>query len=294
MCDDEMTYFRPCVTVPVVSNSSLAIYVALFKPSWHSLILTWHCPTDDASLEAEQVGKSPALCDQDSNFSSLLDQCTDCVREATESGTASNDLIPPELSQYIDYCASLGNNTDQIDAVEVSTLLASYSSLVASQSAIEEALSSVGYNLSTNTTDMPTTTTPEPRATPTVSETAARSPDADMDKPDTNSPNTKVVVPAVVVPVVVCLIAAAAVIWALMRRRRRQQMQQDNGFPEGFDGKAQLHADEFRPELEAVTPAKEKSTDPDEHRVVAELPARELVGSEMDATNQTEERRASS
>lgn len=223
-----------------------------------------------------------------------MDQCTNCIKEATKSGTASEDLIPPEFTQWINYCASEGDGTDQIDAAQVSTLLASYSSLVASQSAIEEALSSKGYDLSTTTTDMPTTTTPGQRATPTVSETAASTPDADMDGSDTNSPNTKVIVPAVVVPVAVCLIAAAAVIWALMRRRRRRQMQQDSGFPDGFDGKAQLHADEFRPELEAVTPAKEKSTDPDEHRVVAELPARELVGSEMDAPDQTEERQASS
>lgn len=189
-------------------------------------------------------------------------QCTDCVYEATKSGNSSSDLFPSAVAQWVGYCA-------------------------------EQALSSNEYTLSTASMDMSTTTTPEPSLTPTVSETAASTPDADMDGLDTNSPNTKVIVPAVVVPVVVCLIAAAAVIWALMRRRRRRQMQQDNGFSDGFDGKAQLHADEFRPELEAVTPAKEKSTDPDEHRVVAELPARELVGSEMDATNQTEERRAS-
>lgn len=210
------------------------------------------------------------------------------MKETTKSGNASDDLIPAGFDQFIDYCASQGNGTDQIDAVAVNTLLASYSSLVASQSALEDALSSRGYNLST-TTDTPTTTTPETRPTLTASQTAG----SGTDGPDTNSPNTKVIVPAVVVPVV-CLIAAAAVIWALMRRRRRRQMQQNNGDTDGFDGKAQLHADEFRPELEAVTIAKEKSTDPDENSVVAELPAREPVGNEMDATSQTEDRRASS
>ncbi|OJI98002.1 hypothetical protein ASPVEDRAFT_440636 [Aspergillus versicolor CBS 583.65] len=247
---------------------------------------------NEAAVEAQQVGKEPALCDQDSTFSTLVDQCTECIKEGTKSGTASSDLVPPEFNQFIDYCASQGNGTDQINAAEVSTLLVAYSSAVASQSSLEAALSSKGYNFTTTRMDL-SSTTPETRLTLTVSQTATGSPDG-TDGPDTNSPNTKVIVPAVVVPVIFCL-AAAAVIWALMRRRRRR-MQQNKGDTDVFDGKAQLHADEFRPELEAeaMTTAKEKSTDPDRNSVVAELPARELVGSEMDATSQTADRRASS
>lgn len=255
-------------------------------------VLTWHRRSDNALIAAQSVGKIPDLCDQDSSFSTLLNECTDCVKETTKSGNASSDVIDAEFNQYIDYCASHGNGTVQTNAVDVSTLLVSYSSLLASQSSLEAALSSKGYNVSTTTTDMSTTTTPESRLTVTVAQTATDSPDG-TNEPDTNSPNTKVIVPAVVVPVVFCL-AAAAVIWALMRRRRRR-MQQNNEHTDEFDGKAQLHADEFRPELEAeaMTTAKEKSTDPDRNSVVAELPARELVGSEMDATSHAD-RRASS
>lgn len=286
----QKTHSRPYVSVPVVSHSLVVCCRWAFVAF---LVLTWHRRPDDAYIEAQSVGKTPDLCDQDSTFSTLVDQCTDCIKEATESGNASSDLVPPEFNQFINYCASEGNGTDQINAVEVSTLLLSYSSLVASQSSLEAALSSKGYNVSTTTTDMSTTTTPESRFTVTVAQTATSSPDIGTNRPDTNSSNTKVIVPAVVVPVVFCL-AAAAVMWALIRRRRRR-MQQDNADTDEFDGKAQLHADEFRPELEAeaMTTAKEKSTDPDRNSVVAELPARELVGSEMDATNHAD-RRASS
>jgi flagellar basal body-associated protein FliL len=94
----------------------------------------------------------------------------------------------------------------------------------------------------------------------------------------------KIIVPAVVVPVVVLLVVAVIAAWAFMHRRQRQQQEVDSSTTPGnnYEGKAQLHADPFRPELDAVATVKGKALSPNESEV-AELPARELVGSEMDA-----------
>jgi hypothetical protein len=63
-------------------------------------------------------------------------------------------------------------------------------------------------------------------------------------------------------------------------------MQGGGAAGDGFDDKAQLHADEFRPELDGLAVAKKKPVNVDED--LAELPAREPIGAEMDGLGRVE------
>jgi hypothetical protein len=78
------------------------------------------------------------------------------------------------------------------------------------------------------------------------------------------------------VPTVAAIIGIISCILFHLRWCRSKQW--PVSLPEYEEGKAQLHADESRPELDgrAINPGLA-----DSQRVMAELPARELVGSEM-------------
>lgn len=89
-------------------------------------------------------------------------------------------------------------------------------------------------------------------------------------------PSRQVLAPAIMVPTVAAIIGIIGCIF--FYRRWRRSKQRPVSPPEYEEGKVQLHADEFRPELDV------RAIDPelaDSQRVMAELPARELVGSEM-------------
>jgi hypothetical protein len=94
----------------------------------------------------------------------------------------------------------------------------------------------------------------------------------------------------VVVPVVVLSLVLVFVGCVLMRRRRRKriEVQKQHGTlasSDGYDPKAQLHADPFRPELDGRGVVSEVASTSRETSVMAELPASEPVGSEMDSTS---------
>ena len=88
-----------------------------------------------------------------------------------------------------------------------------------------------------------------------------------------------------VVPVVVVIVAVVVGAIFLRRRRRSKRAQTDSAVAAAEDeykGKPELHADEFRPELEDNRIVELDIVKPTQ-RDAAELPAREVVGSEMDA-----------
>lgn len=147
-------------------------------------------------------------------------------------------------------------------------------SLLEEKSSVDTQLSSLGFTDSTATSvavtsSMSTTSTQPPPRIITSSSTTS---------PNNNGsgPSAQVLAPAITVPTVAALIGIFSCIFFYLRWRRSKQ--QPVSPPEYEEGKAQLHADEFRPELDG------RAIDPelaDSQRVMAELPARELVGSEM-------------
>ncbi|KAL4968100.1 uncharacterized protein BDV14DRAFT_197330 [Aspergillus stella-maris] len=231
-----------------------------------------------AGLEASFTGLTPALCENGSNFRVLYDQCVLCVRRFTTNSTSeqSNEAVIPDFQRYLDYCETQNNETQLVD---VNALLSSWSSHATAQTAIEESLSSAGYNITTTTTSSLNVTSPT-TSSPDATATDSRISQANSSSP----PNVEVIVPAVVVPVVtvsIGLVIAAFFFLRLRRKRRMALLREGNKGPD-YEGKAQLHADSLRPELDgmAVTESELSGT-----AQLAELPAREPVGSEMDADN---------
>ncbi|KAJ0417367.1 hypothetical protein BJY00DRAFT_315990 [Aspergillus carlsbadensis] len=234
---------------------------------------------DTAGIEAQIIGRTPALCADGSDFMVSVQECGNCIETfaASPNGTTGSDTVPA-LQPYTDYCDSIGNGTQ----VDIDALLSSWSSLQATQSAIQLSLSSLGYNVSTTMTTTGTTMSDSTTAT-TAADPAADSQNTSVGDAS-SSPDVTVIVPAVVVPGVVVSILILFAGWLLVvrRRKRRQDTEKLSGQAIGFDGKAQLHADPFRPELEGESEArKQLASELQEASMVAELPARELVGAEM-------------
>jgi hypothetical protein len=72
----------------------------------------------------------------------------------------------------------------------------------------------------------------------------------------------------------------------IRRRKRRQYEGQGSRHATDFEGKAQLHADPFRSELDDENSMRKQlpSELQEDGIVVAELPSREPVGAEMDSS----------
>jgi hypothetical protein len=149
-------------------------------------------------------------------------------------------------------------------------------SLLEEKSSVDAQLSSFGF--------MDSTTISSATATSYMNTTSiTQSPPRTITSSNTSSPinngggpSAQVLAPAITVPTVAAIIGIISGIFFYLRWRRSKQ--QPVSPPEDEEGKAQLHADEFRPELDgrAINPELAGS-----QSVMAELPARELVGSEM-------------
>jgi hypothetical protein len=237
-------------------------------------------------------------------FLDLRVDCTTCIERfiAADNGTASQQDLGPTFQQWINYCDSvqINNSTQEVD---INALLSSWSSLAATQSALQQSLSSLGYDFSTTATttegNLVTNTAAtlggDSTLTPTASpaDAAAGNRDGNRTNPGDGSESLDVgvVVSAVVVPVVALSLVMVLVSCVLMRRRRRRRIeaQQRQGIlasSDGYEGKAQLHSDPFRPELDGRGIVNEVASTSRETSVMAELPAREPVGGEMDSSSE--------
>jgi hypothetical protein len=225
-----------------------------------------------------------------------VEQCGSCIESYSVSpnGTAASNPVPADLQQFIDFCDGIGNGTQ----VDINALLSSWSSLQATQSAIQMSLSSLGYNLSTTTTiTTASTTTGVSNQTATATDPAADSQNTTAEEAS-SSPDVSVIVPAVVVPGVIVPIFLLVVGWLLIirRRKRRRYQERRSRHSTDLEGKAQLPADPFRPELDGESTMRKQLPGElqEDGIVVAELPAREPAGAEMDSntggTNDSHER----
>lgn len=95
-----------------------------------------------------------------------------------------------------------------------------------------------------------------------------------------------IIAPAVVVPVVVLAVIILILVVFVRRRlvRRRQTQKSTPMAASNQKEKPQLHSDEVRPELEGIkVPTLWDNTFQNVNHVIGEMPANEVVGSEMDA-----------
>jgi hypothetical protein len=80
--------------------------------------------TDNAYLEAQSVGETPALCDSVSAFTDYYSSCISCIRQLNSTATAPTEILP-----FVDYCdgqAAVNTSTQSSSVSLASTTAASF------------------------------------------------------------------------------------------------------------------------------------------------------------------------
>ncbi|XDG09107.1 hypothetical protein ABKA04_008722 [Annulohypoxylon sp. FPYF3050] len=80
-----------------------APYPAISKRS-RTLPASCYDTCNNAYLEAQKVGKVPALCDTNSIFRSYTQSCHNCAQEQVNWLDATEDYWYPTMSQFLDFC----------------------------------------------------------------------------------------------------------------------------------------------------------------------------------------------
>lgn len=66
---------------------------------------------NDCLLEAQAVGKTPALCTRGSAFEVDLSDCEQCIAYHKSDSTGTFVQIAPQFQQFINYCAQISSST---------------------------------------------------------------------------------------------------------------------------------------------------------------------------------------
>ncbi|KAJ5496808.1 hypothetical protein N7463_008795 [Penicillium fimorum] len=241
----------------------------------------------DAGRELQVLGRQPELCDSDSSFMIGIGICQSCIEENGSNDTDKAAVLPL-FGDMLDYCKEINSTEKKTANIE---------SLLSQASSLQIQLASLGYSVSsTETTDsspasvsstrtidsLPATTTDSGKQV-TVYRTGPAQSTAESSG---NDSNISTVVPAVVVPVVVIGIIVVLGFFFVRRRRSRQERPDPISSSLPPVEKAQLHADEFRPELDGT-----EGTKPQGMRTLGlpplELPAQNDVRRE-DVTGELE------
>ncbi|KAJ5404264.1 hypothetical protein N7509_004135 [Penicillium cosmopolitanum] len=212
---------------------------------------------NDAFMEGQAEGKTAKLCESDSPFMKALQNCSTCVDGSSLegfNGTLQNQFS--EFSIWLRYCnTTLTKSSEQS---RVQSLLAKESDLLASAQALGSQIASLGINSSLaiatatatgtqSSTFLTTTSGSQGLVTVYATQTASGSGNSAGSKSHSNATT---IAPAVVVPVVAVAIIAVLGFFFVRRRRLRKVKDSNLNTQPPMDDKPQLHADEFRPELE--------------------------------------------
>lgn len=255
------------------------------------------------------MGKNETLCDPKSPFQQSLSRCAVCILQHPNSSAAGN-TVAPQFQQFLDYCATVAGTNATLVALAQSavnkeaSIMSQMSVLSASQSSLGGQLSLLGYQpvttlpngdvstLTTGTTlsrsSSSTAKVTSHKASPLVT-TVLITPKASSTPTPIPKPhsNTGAIVEAVVLPVVAITLMCIAV-FLLLRRRKIRNAEKENY----MDEKPQLHSDDLKPlhlELDSNQVWEMKAGSEQAPKVV-ELPALEIVGSEMDAESRQQQR----
>ncbi|OQE44199.1 hypothetical protein PENCOP_c002G06109 [Penicillium coprophilum] len=194
---------------------------------------------NDAFQEIQLSGKKPEICDSDSAFMINAGNCQTCIGK--NSNETYEDTLLPLFGETLDYCKGITSNENKTANIE---------SLLSQESSLQNQLASLGYSVSrTGTTNSSPATATDSGSQVTVYRTAEAQPTTESSG---NDSNISTIVPAVVVPVVVIGIVVVLGFFFIRRRRNRQKRPAHTHSSPPPIEKAQLHADEFRPELEGT------------------------------------------
>ena len=227
----------------------------------------------------ESEGNSSALCQSNSTFLQAIGYCNSCV-DLFRNVTTDTTLLT-QLQTVLTYCDSI--NSTESNKTKIQSLLSQESALVASAEALSASLAYLGVSASDATTTQSSLSTTSDVKTSSVNPTTVYetgSAQATATSSGSQS-NVSTIVPAVVLPV--CVVGLAVVLGFFFLRRRRSQQSRttpaddDHPLPPPED-KPQLHADEFRPELEATSLHIVRKAD----LSPVEMPVREEVARELD------------
>ncbi|KAJ5110507.1 hypothetical protein N7532_001042 [Penicillium argentinense] len=230
---------------------------------------------NDATIQVQSTGKTPELCEPNSNFMQSLSNCKSCIEKnsnSTDAGTLG------DLEPLLDYCnENSSTSNESID--ELKSELASISAKIAS----------LGGEMSTSATNTPKTTlaTTTSGSPGPVTVYATASGQKDTSSSSDSKSQASIIAPAVVVPVVIVGLIIILGFFFYRRRRSQNAAQLATNGPPPPDDKPQLHADDFRPELEGTGVNAVREVEMEQHMPPAELPVREEVAREMDANKQS-------
>jgi len=73
---------------------------------------------DNAYLEAQKVGKVPALCEADSPFQRYYPGCYKCIEQNISTAGNVTAFVDPKFAQFIDFCTA---NDPAFESVPVET-----------------------------------------------------------------------------------------------------------------------------------------------------------------------------
>jgi hypothetical protein len=171
--------------------------------------------------------------------------CQACI--GRNSNQTYEDTILPLFKETLDYCEDTTTNENKTANIEA---------LLSQESSLQTQLASLGYSpSSTRPANSLSATTTDSGNQVTVYRTAPVQSTGDSSGTDSN---ISTIVPAVVVPVVVVGIVVVLGFFFVRRRNQQKRLAPIQSSLPPIE-KAQLHADEFRPELDGTNADQSRS-----------------------------------
>ncbi|KAF4624488.1 hypothetical protein G7Y89_g13681 [Cudoniella acicularis] len=249
---------------------------------------------NNAYIEAQKVGMTPAACNTSSTYQEFYAECTQCIEaNSIDTAISVSTYIDPLFGNFTAYCADITNSTS---SPEQQSLIASQASQASYWSSILSQASSLGYLSSAPAGPVTTpviistfiVTQSAPNATILSAQTSAQPTNTSPPSTTSQSPNQAWIAGAVIGPLALFAAVGSAAFYIWKRKRKGMENGQEGEIDEKKDAveKAQLHGDSIVPnELDGKKRAElegERMSLMGGEGVVSELPALEAVGTELE------------
>lgn len=248
---------------------------------------------DNAYIEAQQTGETPALCEANSTFVLDYSKCTQCITLHSGDSASNNSAFTIEFSRFVDYCSNLtaaNANTDasrQIlfselaAASTLSSLISVYSSLISSKASTTSSptISPTSSATHLSSSKNPYIYIPKQKHSNQLASNPTQTPVSKQ------RGNPDWIAGAVLGPVILILIPAIALYWFVREKRKRITPIMEN--PDFQQEKPQLHGDSL------IAPRYELQSERSPN-IPLEMPAREPAAAELHGDSNNNNRRTTS